>query len=80
MILKLGRYNPKKELEFEIKYLSSLSIKERFEMMLKKSKEMVKLLEKSGYRKPYDLITMKRASARPKDLEDIKYLRKLKRK
>ena len=50
MILKLSQDNPKKEMAFEIEYLSSLSVKERFEMMLRKSKEMVKLLEKSGRR------------------------------
>lgn len=56
MILKLNQDNPKKELEFEIKYLSSLSVKKRFEMMLNKSKEMVKLLEKSGHRRAFEII------------------------
>ena len=56
MILKLSQDNPEKELEFEIKYLSSLSIKKRFEMMLRKSKEMVKLLEKSGHRRAFEII------------------------
>ena len=49
MILKLSRNNPKKELDFEIQYLSSLSVKQRFEMMLKKSREIVALLENSGH-------------------------------
>lgn len=56
MILKLSRDNHRKELEFEIKYLSSLSVKKRFEMMLKKSREMVKLLEKSGHRRAFEII------------------------
>ncbi|OGX02778.1 MAG: hypothetical protein A2Y00_08185 [Omnitrophica WOR_2 bacterium GWF2_43_52] len=56
MILKLSRNNPKKELDFEIQYLSSLSVKQRFEMMLKKSREMVALLEKSGHRRPFEII------------------------
>ena len=56
MILKLSRNNPKKELDFEIHYLSSLSVKQRFEMMLKKSREMVALLEKSGHRRPFEII------------------------
>lgn len=60
-VLKLTKHNPKKEIEFELKYLKSLSIKERFEMMFKKTKEMVSLLEKSGYRKPFEVI--KRASS-----------------
>ncbi len=48
-ILKLKRHNEKKEIEFELKYLLSLTTRQRFEMMFKKSKEMRELLEKSGY-------------------------------
>ncbi len=55
-ILKLRKHNEKKEIEFELKYLKSLSVKQRFEMMLKKSKEMINLLEKSGHRKPFEII------------------------
>lgn len=55
-ILKLNRHNEKKEMEFELKFLRSLSVKERFELMLKKTKEMVRLLEKSGRRKPFEII------------------------
>ena len=39
-VLKLKRYNEKKELEFELKFLRSLSVKERFAMMVKKTKEI----------------------------------------
>ncbi|MFH0764162.1 MAG: hypothetical protein V1927_04095 [Candidatus Omnitrophota bacterium] len=55
-VLKLNRYNSKKEIAFELRYLKSLSIKKRFEMMIKKTKEMVRLLEKSGYRRPFEVI------------------------
>ena len=55
-ILKLSRHNPKKEIEFELDFLTSLSRRERFEMMFKKTKEMVNLLEKSGYRKTFEII------------------------
>jgi len=55
-ILKLQRHNTKKEIEFELKFLKSLSIEERFAMMFKKTKEMVRLLEKSGYRRPFEII------------------------
>ena len=58
-ILKLKNHNPKKEIEFELKYLSSLTVKERFEMMLKKSKEIINLLEKNGHRKPFEIIKRK---------------------
>ncbi|MEW6608024.1 MAG: hypothetical protein AB1414_11335 [bacterium] len=55
-ILKLNKDNEKKEREFELKYFLSLTTRQRFEMMFKKSKEMRELLEKSGYRKPFEII------------------------
>ena len=55
-VLKLNRHNSKKELEFEIRYLKSLSIKQRFYLMIKKTKEIVDLLEKSGHRRPFKII------------------------
>jgi len=55
-ILKLSRHNSKKEIEFELRFLMSLSIKERFEMMFKKTKEMIKLLDRSGNRRPFGVI------------------------
>ncbi len=55
-ILKLNKHNPEKEIEFELNYLKSLSTKKRFEMMFKKTKEIVELLERSGYRKSFKII------------------------
>lgn len=55
-ILKLNKHNAKKEIEFELKYLKSLSIKERFKMMFKKSQEMLRLLEQSEHRRPFEII------------------------
>jgi len=55
-ILKLNKHNEQKEIEFELKYLKSLSVKERFELMFKKTKEMIDLLEKSGHRRPSEII------------------------
>lgn len=55
-VLKLDRHSEKKEIEFELKYLKSLSVKERFELMFKKTREMVDLLEKSGHRRPSEII------------------------
>lgn len=55
-VLKLSRHNTKKEIEFELRFLKSLSIRERFEMMLRKTKEMIGLLEKSGCRRPPKII------------------------
>ena len=55
-ILKLNRHNSKKEMEFELRFLESLTIKQRFKMMFKKTQEMINLLEKSGHRKPFEII------------------------
>ena len=55
-VLKLKRHNTKKEIEFELRFLKSLSVKERFEMMFKKTKEIVELLEKNGHRRPPEII------------------------
>lgn len=55
-ILKLKNDNEEKEIEFELKYLLSLTTRRRFEMMFKKSEEMRKLLEKSGHRKASEII------------------------
>lgn len=55
-ILKLKGHNSKKEIEFELKFLKSLSVKERFNLMFRKTKEMVSLLERHGHRKPFEVI------------------------
>ena len=55
-ILKLNRHDTRKEIEFELKYLNSLSTGKRFEMMFKKTKEMLNLLEKSGHGRPFKII------------------------
>lgn len=55
-ILKLTNHNPQKEIEFELRFLKSLSVKKRFEMMIKKTKEIIDLLEKSGYRRTFKII------------------------
>lgn len=55
-ILKLNRHDTKKEIEFELRFLKSLSVKDRFQMMFKKTKEIVRLLEKSGHRRSFEII------------------------
>lgn len=55
-ILKLDAHNQNKEIEFELKYLKSLTTKERFEMYFRKTKEMLSLLKKSGHRKTTQII------------------------
>ncbi|MEW6409015.1 MAG: hypothetical protein AB1488_02740 [Nitrospirota bacterium] len=55
-ILKLNRHNEAKEILFELRYQMSLTSRERFELMFKKTKEIKDLLEKSGHRKPFEII------------------------
>ena len=51
-ILKLSKHNKQKEVEFELRYLSSLTIQERFQMMFNKSMEIRALLQRHEHRKP----------------------------
>jgi len=51
-ILKLDDHDEEKEIEFELSYLLSLTLQERFQLMFKKSKELIDLLEKNGHRRP----------------------------
>jgi hypothetical protein len=74
-ILKLDRHNEKKEILFELKYLMSLTTRQRFEMMIKKSKEIKDLLEKSGHRKPFEIIK-RTGSYESETLADLKKLRR----
>lgn len=55
-ILKLTKHNEKKEIDFELDFLLSLSVEQRFQMMFKKSKEIRQLLGKNGYRKTTQII------------------------
>lgn len=55
-ILKLKRHNKEKEIEFELRFLLSLSTKERFQMMFNKSNEIRQLLGKNEYRRTTQII------------------------
>jgi hypothetical protein len=55
-ILKIERDNEKEEFIFKLKYQMSLTTRQRFEMMRKKSEEIRRLLEKSGHRKAFEII------------------------
>ena len=58
-ILKTKKHNYKKELQFEIDYQQSLTLKQRFEMMFKKSNLMKEMLIKNGHRKPFAVVKRK---------------------
>jgi len=77
-VLKLDRHNEKEEITFELKFQMSLTTRQRFEMMFKKSKEMKKLLEKSGHRKAFEIIK-RTGSIDSERLEDLKILSEIKK-
>ena len=56
MILKLSSDDEKKEFEFELNYLFSLTFEERFKMMREKSREMLRQMIEHGYRRPFEII------------------------
>lgn len=47
-ILKLDRDNEAKEIEFELDYLTSLTIRQRFQMMFTKTREILSLRKKTN--------------------------------
>ena len=50
-ILQVDNNSEKKEIEFELDYLKKLSVGERTQMMLQKSKEIAKILRRNEDRK-----------------------------
>ncbi len=55
-ILKLDHDDESREIEFELRYLKSLTKRERFLLMMRKSVEMKKLARKCGHRKSPEII------------------------
>ncbi len=55
-VLKLDKEDEAREIEFELHYLTSLTVKERFYMMHMKSQEMKKMLRKRGYTKSFEIV------------------------
>ena len=58
-LLLLKKDDEKKEIEFELRYLLSLTVQERFQLMQTKSREMLNLLEQNGHRKTAEVIKRK---------------------
>ncbi len=58
-ILKLDKHDEDKEIEFELDYLTSLTTRQRFEMMFTKTREMLRLLKKDGRRTTTEIIKRK---------------------
>jgi len=58
-ILKLDKHNKDKEIEFELDYLTSLTTRQRFELMFRKTREMQRLLKRNKRRKTTEVIKRK---------------------
>ncbi len=52
-VLKIKNHDERKELIFELEYLLSLTTRQRFEMMFKKSEEMKKNVKKKWIQKNF---------------------------
>ena len=44
------------ELDFEIAYQKTLTTSQRFELMFRKSREIMEVMLRHGYRKPFEII------------------------
>lgn len=55
-ILKLDKHDEDKEIEFELDYLTSLTTQQRFELMFKKTREMLSLREKKNVLRTTEII------------------------
>jgi hypothetical protein len=58
-VLLMKSHDEEKEIEFELQYLLSLSVQERFELMERKSRELKNLLYANGYRRTPEIIKRK---------------------
>lgn len=56
MILKLPKDDPEREREFELEFLLSLTAQQRFEMMFRRSREIMETLIRNGHRKPVETV------------------------
>lgn len=55
-VLKLSDHDEEKEIEFELEWLLSLTVEQRFVLMFRKSRELIQLLEDNGHRRPDQII------------------------
>ncbi len=57
-ILKVENHSDseERELEFELAYQRNLTTQQRFELMFRKSLEIMEVLLRHGYRKPFEII------------------------
>jgi hypothetical protein len=55
-ILKLDKHDEAKAIEFKLNYLTSLTTQQQFELMLRKTEEMLKLLKTDGRTKSNEIM------------------------
>ncbi len=58
-ILKLKKDSPEVELNFELDFLRSLTLEERFKMLFERMKMLNRMLEENGFRKTPEIIKRK---------------------
>jgi hypothetical protein len=58
-ILLLKGHDESREIDFELEYLNSLTVKERFLMMEQKNREMKQLLYQNDHRRTPEIIKRK---------------------
>jgi hypothetical protein len=52
----LNEQDEERELEFELDYLATLTVQQRFEMMFRRSVELKELLEQHGHRNSPEIV------------------------
>ena len=55
-VLKTRKHDERAEIEFELDYLASLTTQQRFDMMLRKSREIAALRKRHGRRRTTQII------------------------
>ena len=58
-ILKVDGHDEAAETEFELDFLRSLTTEERFDMVLKRSREMLEMLIRNGHRRSFEIVKRK---------------------
>lgn len=59
MKLKCANDDPEAELKFELDFLASLTVQQRFDMMFQRSREIKEMLLKNGHIRPVEIIKRK---------------------
>ena len=55
-ILKVRGNDEEREIDFELDFLASLTVEQRFELMIERSEEMARALIRHGHREPSEIV------------------------